>query len=455
MKCSNPDKAEKIFAYALKRIKPSEKEMQRSFGEAEKLIGKLQRVLPEAVEVRLAGSLAKGTNLKGKNEFDIFLLFPRHYQRHELTVIGLSHARRAFAGMRVESRYAEHPYLQVISGSYLADIVPAYKIEDASGRGTAVDRSPLHTVFVNSRLNQAQKDQVRLLKQFMKNFGIYGAELRVEGFSGYLCELLVAKYGSLLSLMEAASGWSHPVIFVDGEGDEKEAREKFTSPLVVIDPVDPSRNVAAVVAQTSLSRFIFECRRFLKSPSSRFFFSKKRIMGAGKIRRAIKERGTECLAALFPAPKAIPDILWPQLKKTAQALVRLLEENGFGVFGYYHWSDGEECAILFELSCGRLPSVKKVVGPSISFAADVEAFVKKHNRALNIHLEHDRIVAVERRKESSAKRLLAGACKNPKGLGVPALMGSQLGCAKVLPASSIASGKRLEFLSDYFFAKIA
>jgi tRNA nucleotidyltransferase (CCA-adding enzyme) len=455
MKCANPAAARAAFKSALKKIKPSEAEGRRDFEAAGQLIRKLERVLPPAVEVRLAGSLAKGTDLRGKNEFDIFLLFPRHYSHHEMTLLGLSHARRAFAGMRVESRYAEHPYLQVFSGDYHADIVPAYKISGIGEKGSSVDRSPLHTQYVNSRLDSSGKDDVRLLKRFMKNFGIYGAELRVEGFSGYLCELLVIKYGSLLSLMEAAAEWHQPSLVLEGGVREGEARKRFGSPLVVIDPVDPERNVAAVVAQTSLSRFVFECRRFLKAPSEKFFFAEKTARSADEIRGRIAKRGTLCLAVSFPAPKAVPDVLWPQLKKTAQALVRRLQEQDFGVFGYYHWSDGAECVVLLELDRWELPPVRKALGPSIRFSADVEAFVKKHSDALNIHLEHDRMVAVEKRGVLSAEKALAAACRNPKGLGVPAGMEGQLARAKVVPATKIATSTHLEFLSDYFFAKIA
>jgi len=455
MKCANPAAAKSVFAQALKSIKPNPAESRKDFEAATSLIRKLERAAPSAVEIRLAGSLAKGTDLKGKNEFDIFLLFPRHYSHHEMTMLGLTYARRAFAGMKIESRYAEHPYLQVFSGDYHADIVPAYKIHGIEEKGSSVDRSPLHTEYVNSKLGASGKDEVRLLKRFMKNFGIYGAELRVEGFSGYLCELLVIRYGSLLSLFESAADWQEPSLVLDDKVEELEARNKFSSPLVVIDPVDPQRNVAAVVAQTSLSRFIFECRRFLKSPSAKFFFAQKTARSASEIKNRMKQRGTACFAVVFPAPKAVPDVLWPQLKKTAQSLVRHLESLDFSVFGYYHWSDGAECVVLLELDRWELPGVKKAPGPAIRFASDVDAFAKRHADAPNLHIEHDRIVAVERREVLHASKALGNACKDPHGLGVPQGMEKQLARAKVLPAALIVKKKHLEFLADYFFAKVA
>lgn len=455
MRCANPKKAEAVFASTLSKIKPSDSETKRDFEAANHLIKKLQATCPESVVVSLGGSLAKGTNIAGNNEFDIFLLFPRHYSHHEMTMLGVNYARRAFSGMRVESRYAEHPYLQVFSGDYRADVVPAYRIADISQKGSSVDRTQLHTTYVNSKLDSKGKDEVRLLKRFMKNFGIYGAELRVEGFSGYLCELLVIKYGSLNSLFEHAAAWESPTLVIEGGENAQAARKRFDSPLVVIDPVDPSRNVAAVVSQTSLSRFIFECRRFLVSPSKEFFHRERKTASAAQIRAAIKARGTECLLLTFPAPPSVPDVIWPQLKKTAQALVRHLQSLDFSVFGHYYWSDGKECAVLLEVDRWEIPAVRKAAGPAIRFAKDVDAFVAKHSHALNLHIEHDRIVAVEKREVLDCASALKSACRQPRLVGVPEGMCAGISKSRLLSGTAIAKPKYAWFLGDYFFAKIA
>lgn len=452
---ASKERIDEIFKNSLRKIKPGNLETRDCLKAADHLIKKIERVVPSSVEICLAGSLAKGTNLSMNNEFDIFLLFPRHYAHHEMTMLGLQYARMAFAGMRTESRYAEHPYLQVFHEKYHADIVPAYKINDIGQKGSSVDRSQLHTQYVNSRLDAAGKDDVRLLKCFMKNFGIYGAELRVEGFSGYLCELLIINYGSLAALMKAAAKWDGPAIDIERKLKTEDMRKKFPAPMVLIDPVDPKRNVAAVVAQTSLSRFIFECRRFLRDPSEKFFFSEKKVKSAEMIRKTIVKRGTLCLALKFTAPKLVPDALWPQLRKTAQALVRHLGSMDFSVFGYYHWSNGNECVVLFEFDRWRLPSVKKSLGPGIRFSSDVDDFVKKHSGCYNLHIEHDRMVVVEERKAIDAKTELAKACTNPEGIGIPHQMEMALRDCRIIDAKKVVSGKYCEFLSDYFFMKIA
>ena len=451
----NPEKATAVLLSLLAKVKPGSAETARNFEVAQRLIRKLEGAVPAGVEVRLAGSLAKGTNLSGNNEFDLFMLFPRHCPHGEMTSLGLSCAKKAFSGMKTEVRYAEHPYLKLFFRGYHADVVPAYKISGISEKGSSVDRSQLHTEYINEKLDGKAKDDVRLLKRFMKNFGIYGAELRVEGFSGYLCELLIAHYGSLLKLMEAASSWHEPALDAEKRHSHEQMRAAFDSPLVVLDPVDARRNVAAVVARTSLSRFMFECRRFLASPSKKFFFSEKKGRSASEITRAMRERGTRCLALRFPAPNAVPDVLWPQLKKTAQALARRLEALEFSVFGCYHWSDGKECVVFFELDRWSLPAIRKAVGPKIRFERDVEAFILRHRGCINLHLEHDRVVAVERRKVSDAGTALATACRSPAGLGVPESMEKAMRRHSILEGRDAVRAEYLGFLADYFFVKIA
>ena len=51
-------------------------------------------------------------------------------------------------------------------------------------------------------LKTNQEKEVRLLKRFMKMVGTYGSEFKVGGFSGYLCELMIIRYGSFLKVLK-------------------------------------------------------------------------------------------------------------------------------------------------------------------------------------------------------------------------------------------------------------
>ncbi len=445
-------KMHEIFEKVLARISPSEEEREHDRRFADGIRWSIKNEVPRCIDVKLMGSVAKGTNLKTGRDFDIFILFPKHYPHHDMAMLGLHYAKKAVAEHRHEVRYAEHPYLRAVVKGFKVDIVPCYKINNIAEKGSSVDRSQLHTAYIIGNLSDEQKGGVRLLKQFMKTLGVYGAELRVEGFSGYLCELLIMKYGSLPGLMKAAAHeWDRPVIDIENHHAGKDLSKIFDSPLIVIDPVDKNRNVAAVVSHTSLNRFIFACRQFLASPSEGFFFKEKEIHSPAKLKKLMKHRKTRLFVLNFRSPDVVDDILWPQLKKTGAALTRALESEGFRVFGSYYWSDGKECLLITELSVWELPEVRRVFGPSIKFRKDVEQFIATHrDRALNIHVEHDKVLAIVPRKETSAQKTIKDFLADSGKHGVPENFKPLLKKAKFLKPEALLKKKYLEVASDYF-----
>src|SRR5581483_3291449 len=176
---------------ALQRVKPTPEEAQHTVERAERLLGRLRDALAERKlrgKPMLVGSVAKDTYLRSNVDLDAFVLFPMDVPRESLETWGLDLGRATLDDP--EEKYAEHPYTHGLFEGVKADVVPAYEIADVSQRMTAVDRTPFHTRFVLRRMSREQRDQVRLLKAFMKGVGVYGAEAKTHGFSGYLCELL-------------------------------------------------------------------------------------------------------------------------------------------------------------------------------------------------------------------------------------------------------------------------
>lgn len=438
------------FGKVLARITPAREERERVDRLADALIERIRREVPKSVGVELMGSLAKGTNLKGTHDFDIFMLFPRSYSHREMAMLGLHYAKKAMAGNRWEVGYAEHPYLRALVQDCKVDVVPCFRISEIGEKGSSVDRSQLHTKYVNKRMGETQRGGVRLLKKFLRTLGVYGAELRVEGFSGYLCELLVLRYGSFEKALQAAAKWDRPVIDIEGQNEGVDLRKVFDAALIVIDPVDRNRNVAAVVSQTSMNRFVLAARQFLKKPGGQFFFRETEIHGAAKLRKIAGERGTEVIVLKFCAPPVVDDVLWPQLKKTSIAVAKALQEQGFGLFGYYHWSAEGECVVLLELENARLPAVKKVIGPEVRMEKAVENFLAGHRGASNVHIEHDRIVAVEKRRVRDAKDAIVKILREAGKIGVPGNFQPLVKKAKIAGLAELMKDKYREIASDYF-----
>lgn len=322
------------------------------------------------VEARYAGSFSKGTFLSDP-DLDLFLLFPEAVSEEDLKRIGLQAGEDILHGIRM---YSDHPYTRGNFEGLDVDMVPCYHLRDTSHLKSAVDRTPFHTAFIISHLDGAGRDQVRLLKQFMKGIGAYGAEQDSRGFSGYLCELLIVKFGTLRGLLEAASRWRNGTTFAI----EGSAGPKMESALVVYDPVDPRRNVASAVHTDTLALFIHAAREYLRDPRMEFFFpNPRRPMPRDELARTLEVHGSKLVAVSFSRPEAIEDNLQSQLWKTQTALGRRLDEHGFSVMRAVHSMDNERMTVVFELERDSLPRTHKHRGPPVW--ANPGSFMDKWN----------------------------------------------------------------------------
>lgn len=354
----------------LKRIKPKKEEYEKGKRIYGLIRDRVERVLKEKGvegEASLQGSFAKDTWLSGELDLDIFILFPEEYGVEWVKTEGFQLLVNAVKDLNYRIRYAEHPYVNLIVDNVEVDLVPALKIRDPSKIKTTVDRTPFHTEYVLRNLPQDKRDDVRLLKKFMKGIGVYGAEIKVEGFSGYLCELLVIEYGEFREVLQNASKWKIPqVVQVKGTPlDKKLLKTKFRNQkLIVPDPVDPKRNVAAAVSMKSLSTFIVASRLYIRKPDLTFFFPNIKINVDPLSIIASRNTGVCCIIFEIMGLNISPDILWGELKRTTRRLVSIASQWGFKVIDVGIWSDEERTAlILIEVEQKKLPPYEVHVGP--------------------------------------------------------------------------------------------
>src|SRR5919202_136705 len=127
-------------------------------------------------------------------------------------------------------------------------------------------------------LDEQKRNQVRLLKKFLKGSGVYGAEIAKSGFSGYVAEVLILKFGSFKTVLEEFSSISgrEKKHIISIEKADEDIVKTFDSRLVIIDPVDPRRNLGAAISAESIGRFVLAARAFLERPSLNFFIESKR-----------------------------------------------------------------------------------------------------------------------------------------------------------------------------------
>jgi len=309
----------------LQGLRPTRQEQEHVWGLAKRLLAAIAQ--SGRAEAMVVGSIARHTWVKGDRDLDIFMLFDPLLSREQLEEEGLSLAR-SIAGAftdRFHEKYAEHPYINATIDDVDVDLVPCYHVDSATRIQSAVDRTPFHTRYITDRIN-GLIDDVLLLKQFTKAGGIYGSDQMTEGFSGYLCELLILHYGGFTPLIREAAGW-RPGLVID---IEKHAAKKFDEPLVVIDPVDPKRNVAAAVSLDRMAGFVELARGYVENPVYEFFaHPMERCLLKKELAAIISQRGTFIYAITFATPQYIPEIVVPQLKRSAIALREFLERNGF------------------------------------------------------------------------------------------------------------------------------
>jgi len=458
--------AKKVLDYVLRKITPSESEQKETESVIEKVKEATGKIIkPYGISLTIAGSFVRDTWLPNKREFDLFLLFPEWYSREDLEKKGLSIGKKIVKKLKGKYTiaYAEHPYVRARIEGFDVDIVPCFKVKSATKIRSAVDRTPFHNKWLLKNMKKNQAKDVRLFKQFCKGQGIYGSDTKTQGLSGYLCELLVVHYGNFMNLMEGVAKWK-PGVFIDIEGyhkDEKEVRKRFKKhPLIVIDPVDPNRNVAAALSPKNFTKLVNSAGKFIKNPSKTFFFKTPSKFSVKELGSVMKKRETRVYVLKFKRPDIIDDTLWPQLRKAGRRIVNVLMDNDFEVMGWDVFCNSNECYILFELSVWKLPKVKRIQGPDIFSGKRVEEFRNKYEKIGRVWVEDEFWFAELRREFTEAdkkiKDFLKDSEKELHKKGMPSYIAKSLSkkFAIMKDKEILKTVKETpefgEFLHDYF-----
>ncbi|NOZ88469.1 MAG: hypothetical protein GXO15_00925, partial [Crenarchaeota archaeon] len=343
----------------------------------------------EGFLLRVEGSYAKDTWLSGELEVDIFALFPREACGGVLEgFAGRVAPVLEGMGFRVELRYAQHPYARFYVDGVPVELVPGCRVSSAAEALTPVDRTPFHTEAVRRLLSPWQRDEVRLLKSFMKGVEVYGAEEAVRGFSGYLAELLVAGYGCFRGVLEAAaSRWRRLPIRVRLPGvsvDWRLLERRYPdSVMYVPDPVDPARNAAAAVSRRSAALLALAAALYLGRGGAAVFFHRTRPPPP---RLPPGEMGGR-LALLYMVHVELdgvepPETLWGVARRLGRVLAGFLEDVGVLV---HRWEPvaplepGGWLAVVFEAEPGGAYRVRE--GPPGFEASRATRFVARHRWA--------------------------------------------------------------------------
>jgi tRNA nucleotidyltransferase (CCA-adding enzyme) len=245
-----------------------------------------------------------------------------------------------------------------------------------------------------------------LLKAFLRRLGIYGAEVAVKGFSGYLSELLIAKHGSLLKLFREVSRWRPPVL-IDIEGyynnNRADAFVMFREPLIVVDPVDKGRNVASAVSKRSLSLFISAVKAFLRKPDIEFF-------NLSNPRHSYYEfsvwKDKPLVGIMVRHFEEVPDILHSQLERVAKKILKALKGYGIECYRWEVFSNYSDKSVIIMNLSGLRASLHYVRQGPYPYMDGEWRFIRK-NRDELIWIDRDgRWKIIERRDKIDVKDII-------------------------------------------------
>jgi tRNA nucleotidyltransferase (CCA-adding enzyme) len=409
------DEFDAVVGRVRERVSPSDEERERLQQAAATVIDRAREAvadLPVEAEIMQVGSTARGTWTAGDRDVDVFVAFPPSLDREELERYGLEVGHAVLPDGHEE--YAEHPYVVGSVDGYAVDLVPCYAVADATAIQSAVDRTPFHTRYLESRLDEALASEVRLTKQFLKGIGVYGSDLRTRGFSGYLTELLVVEYGGFRAFVAAAADWHPPVTF----DPEAHGTVEFDDPLVVVDPTDPERNVAAVCSADNVARLQHYARELLADPREGLFeASEPAAYDEAAVAAALERRDTTPVAVRFEAPDVVEDQLWPQLRKSLEGVTDELDRRGFDVLrsvalagdGVDGSGSADAAALLVELSVAERPAVERHDGPPVHVREHASGFYEAYAEDPEVagpYIDGDRYVVERPREFRTARGLL-------------------------------------------------
>lgn len=390
-----------IIAQASTLCEPSGTEQEKITEAAEtckKLVEQQTARNNDVVDVLFGGSYAKGTWLRGDADVDVFIKIRSSVDMARFEQMGKSLGLAALKQYGPMLRYSDHPYVEAFVRGTRVNVVPCYDVEQGKWQ-SAADRSPFHTDYVIRNFGKEERTQTRLLKKFLKSAGIYGAEISVGGFSGYVCEVLVMKYKTFENILQAAAHFQQrQVVSVSGQYDP-DVVKGFASPLVIIDPIDDRRNLGTAISPESMAKFILAARSFLSNPSLRFF-------GSGKTTRpAVGKLASNVLIVEFRHREKSPDIVWGQLKRSLAAIRKQLEIADFNVIRSACLTDEKtSAAMAFLLESLVLPPFTKRSGPEVFRKDDSSSFLSSpKNRPHIVWVDDEmRLAMLVDRKETDA-----------------------------------------------------
>ncbi len=403
-----------------------------------KLVKEQSSRYQQIVGVEFGGSYSKGTWLSDRADIDVFIKFEKSVNEEKFVELARKIGFSSLKRFNPYVRYSDHPYVEAKVHETKVNVVPCYDVEKGQWK-SAADRSPFHTRFMLESLTSTMKDEARLLKVFLRTIGIYGAEIAKQGFSGYVVEVLIWNYGTFENVIKTFADLKPNQIIGN-------ASKEFDTTLVIMDPIDNTRNLAAAISIENIGEFVLACRSFLQKPTISFF--KPRVSS-----KVSKKNLENTLVVTFSFRPRSPDVIWGQIKRATNSLATQMQIEKFNVLRKSAVTDEKtKAALLFLLQSTEIDTLYIREGPSFYSKMDSTMFMTKNmekSKVMWVNMD-GRIFSLQKRNQNYARLFLQNLLKNhldkagiPKGLRPDLKKGF-----KILPANKMTSKFIKETLTE-------
>ena len=360
----------------------------------------------EVLGLEFGGSFAKGTWLSKNADVDIFVKFKKTTSEEKFEKISKKIGFDSLKKYSPYVRYSEHPYVEAKIKDTKINVVPFYDVKLGEWK-SAADRSPFHTKLMEKSLTSKMRHEVRILKTFLQSNGIYGAEIAKQGFSGYVSEVLILNFKSFENTIKSISEIKENQII-------GKTTKKFDTSIVIIDPIDSNRNLAAAISDENIGKFVLVSRAFKEKPRLTLFQSKKSKIS--------KKYWNNLLVIKFDFKPRSPDVIWGQIKRATTSLSTQLELGGFTVLRSNAHSDQiKEAYLLFFLESTKISDTYTKNGPEFFRESSSKGFISKNlkNTELMWIETSGKIISLEKRKHTEAVKFITEFLKKNLQTGMP------------------------------------
>ncbi|MFH1316001.1 MAG: CCA tRNA nucleotidyltransferase [Candidatus Woesearchaeota archaeon] len=380
-----------ILNRVLDEIKPTREDEKKILDIINNVVSKLNKNLRKA-RAELGGSGAKGTWLREAYDADIFVRFDyKEYSEKSDELSEILQKIMKKCKFQFSRLHGSRDYFQIKKRGFTIEIIPILNIRKSSMAKNITDVSPLHTAFVKKYKDL--RDEIRLAKQFCKSNNVYGAESYIQGFSGYVIEILVIYYGGFLKLLKSSKRWGdkqvidlknyHNNVFMEIN------KSKLESPLIVIDPVDPRRNAAAALGKEKYGIFLDKSEMFLKKPNMQYFEIEK--IDAIKLKNRYK--GKNLILVEAEGLEGKEDVVGSKLRKAYEHILDGLKD--FQV-KETNWSwDFKKAIFWFNVGKKEIDKIEIKEGPPVKIKDHTKNFIKRYR---NSFIDKGRVYAKVKRK---------------------------------------------------------